>query len=224
MGKLRQNCEAAFTRWCSKTPVKPRTNVMVLPSIWQTQMYKYYILHHSSYFRFKSKDSCRDLCSPPQYIYIIVIHILDLFKVYPTFWFCSELNITENIAHFSLTAGKISPGSRDWNLQTHGKHKFLWQIRGSQRWFFSSLTAGRILDQRETKNNTQPWDSSVVLQNVFPGVWQPPTLLVQGHTGVYRTKCSVCVCVCILLPVYIFSGFCVRSLPGICLGLVVTHL
>lgn len=159
----------------------------------------------------KSKHSCRDLCSPPQYIYIIVIHILDLFKVYPTFWFCSELNITENIAHFSLTAGKISPGSRDWNLQTDGKHKFLWQIRGSQRWFFSSLTAGRILDQRETKNNTQPWDSSVVLQNVFPGVWQPPTLLVQGHTGVYRTKCSVCVCAYFITCVHIFWFLCTLS-------------
>lgn len=36
MGKQRQNHEASFTRSCSKTPVKPRTNVMVLLSMCKT--------------------------------------------------------------------------------------------------------------------------------------------------------------------------------------------
>lgn len=38
--------------------------------LWDSQIYKHHILHHSSYLRFKSKDSYRDFCLPSLYIYI----------------------------------------------------------------------------------------------------------------------------------------------------------
>lgn len=176
--------------------------------LWDTQMYRYYILHHLSYLTFKSKDSYRGLYVYLHYIYIhfITLHItkiLSLSYLLVLFWI---KYYRKNIAHFILIAWKISSGNRDWNLQADGKHEFLWQITGSHRRLFSSLThpAGRILDQRQ-RTVLILRQQCCFAEGISRCLTASNPARARTYRGwVYRTKCRV--------PVYFMaSGSCLLA-------------